>query len=631
MSACLRYFRRLGGGREKECGRLCFKALAHAPQQYPQFRNMQEQEPWNIRLEIECDGYLTRDCGRGKKGLMLDLLPLQLGLGAPIARVCPSLRTLSLWDVPCVGDEGLMEIAKECHSLEKLDLCQCPSISSKGLVAIAERCSSLTSLTIESCSSIGNEGLQAIGRHCTLLQSVTIKDCPLVGDQGVATLLSSTPTKVKLHGLKITDFSLAIIGHYGKAITSLALSALQNVSQKGFWVMGNAQGLKTLASLTITSCRGTTDVSLEAVGKAKLLEPLRVCSWKNATGSPQIGGRKCNSNCGKLKVSFCGEVYECGMDLTPEAQLLSPCESLRSLSIRNCPGFGSNSLAMVGKLCPQLYQLDLSGLCGITDAPLLSLLDNSKAGLAEVNLSGCLNLSDEVVFALARLHGQTLQVLNLDGCRKITNASLVAVANSCTFLNDLDVSKCLITDSGLAALSQGVQINLQILSLSGCFKVSSKSVPSLRKLGKNLIGLNLQQCNGMSSSAIELLVEHLWRKLLAMADNFAPTFCRLIKRPVGTLLDEDEDDKVADQIIFDGFAECVPNRVEACCHCAALLFPRPAALSHFRPCVAALVIPPHDDKNGFRRPSSSSSSGAGDESYYLLSWKCRCGNKYFQP
>ncbi|XP_031096271.1 EPIDERMAL PATTERNING FACTOR-like protein 8 [Ipomoea triloba] len=50
-----------------------------------------------------------------------------------------------------------------------------------------------------------------------------------------------------------------------------------------------------------------------------------------------------------------------------------------------------------------------------------------------------------------------------------------------------------------------------------------------------------------------------------------------------------------------------------------------------RPCVAALVIPPHDDKNGFRRPSSSSSSGAGDESYYLLSWKCRCGNKYFQP
>ncbi|XP_019157937.1 PREDICTED: EPIDERMAL PATTERNING FACTOR-like protein 8 [Ipomoea nil] len=53
-----------------------------------------------------------------------------------------------------------------------------------------------------------------------------------------------------------------------------------------------------------------------------------------------------------------------------------------------------------------------------------------------------------------------------------------------------------------------------------------------------------------------------------------------------------------------------------------------------RPCVAALVIPPHDDKYGFRRPSSSSassSSGAGDESYYLLSWKCRCGNKYFQP
>nr|GMC95721.1 EIN3-binding F-box protein 1-like [Ipomoea batatas] len=550
-------FRRLGGGRERSAAACVSKRWLMLLSSIRSSEICKSKSHGISDCEIECDGYLTRTV-EGKKGTDVRLAAIAIGtwsrggLGkllvrgsnsmcgitnaglSAIARGCPSLRTLSLWDVPCVGDEGLMEIAKECHSLEKLDLCQCPSISSKGLVAIAERCSSLTSLTIESCSSIGNEGLQAIGRHCTLLQSVTIKDCPLVGDQGVATLLSSTPTKVKLHGLKITDFSLAIIGHYGNAITSLALSALQNVSQKGFWVMGNAQGLKTLASLTITSCRGTTDVSLEAVGKGcpnlKLMCLRKCCfvsdhglvAFSKAAGAleslqleecnriTQIGVVNAISNCGKLKslsVVKCMNV----MDLTPEAQLLSPCESLRSLSIRNCPGFGSNSLAMVGKLCPQLYQLDLSGLCGITDAPLLSLLDNSKAGLAEVNLSGCLNLSDEVVFALARLHGQTLQVLNLNGCRKITNASLVAVANSCTFLNDLDVSKCLITDSGLAALSQGVQINLQILSLSGCFKVSSKSVPSLRKLGKNLIGLNLQQCNGMSSSAIELLVEHLWR------------------------------------------------------------------------------------------------------------------------
>nr|GMC93977.1 EPIDERMAL PATTERNING FACTOR-like protein 8 [Ipomoea batatas] len=146
------------------------------------------------------------------------------------------------------------------------------------------------------------------------------------------------------------------------------------------------------------------------------------------------------------------------------------------------------------------------------------------------------------------------------------------------------------------------------------------------KLLEPLRVLQLEECNRITKSGSSLSIRNCpWFygsiNSLAMVDESG----------VCPGQDEDEDDKVADQIIFDGFAECVPNRVEACCHCAALLFPRPAALSHFRPCVAALVIPPHDDKNGFRRPSSSSSSGAGDESYYLLSWKCRCGNKYFQP
>ncbi|GAV82506.1 hypothetical protein CFOL_v3_25957 [Cephalotus follicularis] len=43
-----------------------------------------------------------------------------------------------------------------------------------------------------------------------------------------------------------------------------------------------------------------------------------------------------------------------------------------------------------------------------------------------------------------------------------------------------------------------------------------------------------------------------------------------------------------------------------------------------RPCMAALVIPPHP-KNG------SKTSSHGDASYYLLSWRCKCGNKFFQP
>ncbi|KAJ8568078.1 hypothetical protein K7X08_020800 [Anisodus acutangulus] len=556
-------FRRLQGGRERSAAACVSKhwlMLSSNVRSSEICQNDTKIDSADEDLEVERDGYHTR-CLEGKKATDIRLSAIAVctssrgGLGklsvrgsnsvrgitnvglSAIAHGCPSLRVLSLWNVPYVGDEGLMEISRGCHSLEKLDLSQCPSISNKGLVAIAENCPSLTSLTIESCRNIGNEGLQAIGRCCTKLQYLTIKDCPLVGDQGVASLLLSGTMmlkKVKLHALNITDFSLAVIGHYGKAITDLNLSSLRNISQKGFWVMGNAQGLQSLASLTITLCRGATDVSVEAVGKGcQNLKHMciRMCCFvsdgglvafaRSAGSLESLLLEECNritqtgilnavSNCRKLKSL---SLVKCAgvKDLPPQASSLSPCESLRSLSIRSCPGFGSTSLAMVGNLCPQLHHLDLSGLTGITDAGLLPLLVSSKAGLVKVNLTDCLNLTDEVVFSLARLHGETLELLNLDGCRKVTAASLVAIADSCPLVNDLDVSKCSITDSGVAALSHGVQVNLQILSLSGCSKVTNKSVPSLKKLGESLVGLNLQHCNGISSSKVELLVEDLWR------------------------------------------------------------------------------------------------------------------------
>lgn len=511
--------------------------------------------------ELQSNGYLTR-CLEGKKATDVRLAAIatgtssrgglgklsirgsnsvrgvtNLGLSA-IARGCPSLKALSLWNVPAVGDEGLFEIATGCPSLEKLDLCQCPSISNKGLIAIAKSCPSLTALNIESCPKIGNEGLQAIGSFCPKLQSICIRDCPLVGDHGVSSLLSSASavlSKVKLQALNITDFSLAVIGHYGKAITNLNLGGLQNVSEKGFWVMGNAQGLQKLTSLIITSCRGTTDVSLEAMGKgcANLKQMcLRKCCFVSDSGL--VAFAKVAGSLESLQVEECNRVTQTGIagalsncgaklksltlvkcmgirDITSEVPMLSPCTSLRSLSIRNCPGVGSISLALVGKLCPKLQHVDLSGLYGITDAGILPLLESCEEGLVNVNLSGCLNLTDEVVLTLARLHGETIEVLNLDGCRRITDASLVAIAGNCLVLNDLDLSSCAITDSGVSVLSRAKQINLLVLSLSGCSEVSNKSMPSLEKLGETLVGLNLQHCRSISNSTVEQLVESLWR------------------------------------------------------------------------------------------------------------------------
>ncbi|KAI3814992.1 hypothetical protein L1987_14642 [Smallanthus sonchifolius] len=45
------------------------------------------------------------------------------------------------------------------------------------------------------------------------------------------------------------------------------------------------------------------------------------------------------------------------------------------------------------------------------------------------------------------------------------------------------------------------------------------------------------------------------------------------------------------------------------------------------PCLATLVIPPHHKMVDYRDQSSHGE----DDCYYLLSWKCKCGDKLFQP
>ncbi|XP_010907279.1 EIN3-binding F-box protein 1 [Elaeis guineensis] len=510
--------------------------------------------------EFESTGYLTRKL-KAKDATDVRLAAIAVGTGghgglgklyiegsnatrpltdiglSTVARGCPSLRVLSMWNVPFISDIGLSEIASGCPMLEKLDLCQCPLISDKGLIAVARKCPNLTSLMVESCLSIGNEGLQAIGRCCPKLKSIVIKDCPRVGDQGVASLVSAASSflaRIRLENVNISDVSLAVIGHYGKAVADLALTGLQSVSERGFWVMGNAFGLQNLESIMINSCRGVTDLGLEAIAKGcpnlKQL-CLRRCCYLSDAGLKAfaitaralenlhleecnrislIGVLGCLLNCNEkfraLSLVKCLGIKDISFCTAP----LPSCLSLRSLTIRDCPGFTGASLAVVGKICPQLQHVDLSGLVSATDAGLLPLIESSEVGLVTVNLRGCVDLTDAVVTALVKAHGSTLQMLNLEGCKKVTDKSLLVIADSCSFLDDLDMSRCMIGDYGIAVLASASQLKLRVLSLAGCSNLTQKILPFLGNMGRSLVGLNLQNCKLISTQGIGALEEKLW-------------------------------------------------------------------------------------------------------------------------
>jgi len=299
--------------------------------------------------------------------------------------------------------------------------------------------------------------------------------------------------------------------------------------------MGNGHGLQMLKTLVIESCK-VTDLGLESLGKGcpnlktlclskcAFLSDNGLVSFVRGAGSleslqldechriTQLGFFGLLLNCGvllkALSVSNCFGINDMPIGVTlPE----SAHSSIRSLTIRNCPFFGDVNLALLATLCSKLQFLDLSGLVGISDDGMTPLIESSDAGLVKVKLGGCVNVTDKAILALTKMHGGTLELLNLEGCGKITDASLAAIADDCLQLNDLDVSRCAVSDFGVSALGRSKQlVSIRILSLSGCTLVSDKCLPALAKLGLNLVGLNLKNCHGISSNVVDMLSERLW-------------------------------------------------------------------------------------------------------------------------
>uniref|UniRef100_A0ACD5Z5D9 Uncharacterized protein n=1 Tax=Avena sativa TaxID=4498 RepID=A0ACD5Z5D9_AVESA len=453
-----------------------------------------------------------------------------------VARGSPNLCSLALWGVPLVTDAGLAEIAAGCPSLERLDITSCPLITDKGLAAVAQGCPNLVSLTVDACSGVGNEGLRAIGRCCTKLQAVSIKNCVNIGDQGISSLVcsaSASLAKIRLQGLNITDASLAVIGYYGKSVTDLTLARLAAVGERGFWVMANANGLQNLRCISVTSCPGVTDLAIVSIAKfcsslkqlclnkcehvsdaglkafaeaAKMLENLQLEECNRVT---LVGVLACLINCSQkfraLSLVKCTGVK----DICAAPAQLPVCKSLRFLTIKDCPGFTDASLAVVGMICPQLEQVDLSGLGEVSDNGLLPLIKSAESGLVKVDLSGCKNITDVAVSALMKAHGKSIKQVSIEGCSKITDASLFAISENCTELAELDLSNCMVSDSGIASLASAKQFQLRVLSLFGCTNVTQRSVPFLGNMGK-LEGLNLQFCNMIGDHNIASLEKQLW-------------------------------------------------------------------------------------------------------------------------
>ncbi|AES86585.1 EPIDERMAL PATTERNING FACTOR-like protein 8 [Medicago truncatula] len=85
-------------------------------------------------------------------------------------------------------------------------------------------------------------------------------------------------------------------------------------------------------------------------------------------------------------------------------------------------------------------------------------------------------------------------------------------------------------------------------------------------------------------------------------------FCMLFSKSGGSLVLE-RNDSLQDRKMVIGSKP--PACLNKCMNC--------------RPCIATLVV------SQKRKSYKVLSRGDDNDTYYLLAWKCRCGNKVFQP
>ncbi|KAL2609041.1 hypothetical protein R1flu_027614 [Riccia fluitans] len=436
-----------------------------------------------------------------------------IGLTA-IGMSCGALRRLSLWHCLSVGDEGLIAIGRGCRLLEKVHLLKCPGIGDAGLKTVAEGCPLLSNVNLDSCKRIGNEGLKSIGRSSSNLIALSISNCD-VGSEGIVAVVSGCRKlkKMKLERVNINDTGLEQSPCL-QELRDLGISSCKGLSDRALQVIG--ESCKQLRVFSLLNCDAASDTGLKAMTKSCLaLESLQI---EGCSGITHIGLKAALANRGgelkTLRLNNCSGVRDKGLT---SSDFLLTCNALKSLSITNCIGVGSVCLEMVGRSCPALEELDLTGLTGVSDRGLKALLEQGVGmQLRKLNLSGCVKVTDIGVYAVARQCKRKLRSLILEGCTRVTDGSLKLLATECQGIEDLDVSKCSVTDEGVEAMVSENGKALKSLSLAGCKLITDRSVYAIGNgvCSDSFWALNVKQCQGVSREALDEFETRFFNVLL---------------------------------------------------------------------------------------------------------------------
>jgi hypothetical protein len=217
--------------------------------------------------------------------------------------------------------------------------------------------------------------------------------------------------------------------------------------------------------------------------------------------------------------SRCHRYHAQGLRITRIMQdMLKGCPALESLNMSQCIDINRQMLTRLGKECPGIRSLVLSGT-NVTGAGLIALT-NMCGLMVELDLSHCTNMNDPSIISVAQ-NCPLLTMLNLTCCRNISDSSVIALTLNCAFLTSLNLTSCgNITDGAVIAVARRYPA-LRGLELCFCDRISDTAVITLSESCGALTVLDLRRCRLITDAAV-LFVSRNCRALTSLTLDFCP-------------------------------------------------------------------------------------------------------------
>lgn len=451
-----------------------------------------------------------------------------------VAGACKSLKSLSLFKCPKITGWGIGSVG-HCIGLERLELVDAMSVTDDGLVILAIRCLNLSSLSLVSCPNVGNHSLQAFAKYSRKLKSVTLASCPLITDSGIVSLVANRSglETVKIASMKLSDIVLQAIACYSRKIQILLLDNVWGVSDMGYCWIGLARELKCLVlkacvglsdrclarvssasfagirKLAINNCSLISDWGLfELTSSARELENVLLHSCKSFTyRGLMVAIGNCSQSLKTLALIKCDFLDE-QRDQANSFPLAQHCPLLETVKVDQCRGIGDDFILWIGASCKQVTDVSFTRMDSITDRGIRCFLSQLKGSnkMARVDLTGCTRVGNWSVWAITRECKASLKRLVLRGCGRVNDRGAAVIARRCAKLVELDLGGCDISDEGVKKLARDEPIDLEVISLAGCTRITDRSLLVLKKyMGPGLERVNVAGCTGVSKAVINWL------------------------------------------------------------------------------------------------------------------------------